>query len=96
MAVKSEEERALLYRDNNDAKIVFRQAQLAQLAGSRAALEALWKSYRAVYDRTNYIEGQPDEDFMSIEDFYTDGQKDYDGSTSASPIRLRHTRRANP
>jgi hypothetical protein len=95
MAVKSEEERAVLYREQNEARIVFRQNQIAQMQGSYAAFVELWKNYRVVYDVTNYIEGQPEEDFMAIEDYYTDGQKDYDGNASASSVRFRHARRPN-
>jgi len=92
MAAKTENERAILYRDNNDARIRYRHAQLAGLQGSHAAFVALWDNYRVVYDKTNYIEGQPEESFMAIEDFYTDGQKDY-GSLSGSTVRLPHVRR---
>ncbi len=95
MAVKTEEERALLYRRQNENRIAFRQNQMAQLQGSYEAFVELWKNYRVIYDPTNYIEGQPDEDFMAIEDYYTDDQKDIDGNASASAIRLRHARRPN-
>jgi hypothetical protein len=93
--VKSEDERAILYREQNDRRIAFRMSQLAALQGSFDALVELWRNYRIVYDPTNYIEGQPHEDFLAIEDYYTDGQKDYDGNASASAVHLKHARRPN-
>jgi hypothetical protein len=95
MPVKSEDERAILYREQNDARIAFRMSQLERLQGSYDALVELWRNYRVIYDVTNYIEGQPDEDFLAIEDYYTDGQRDYDGNPSASAVRLKHARRPN-
>jgi hypothetical protein len=80
--------KAILYRDQWDARIAFRANQLRRFSGSREAFRQLWDNYRAVYDRTNYIEGQPEEDFLTPYDI------DDDGSISASTVRLPHTRHA--
>jgi hypothetical protein len=85
MAYPTEDKRAVLYRDQWDARIAYRANQLRALSGSPEAFRALWRSYRAVYDRTNYIEGQPIEDFMSPYDV------DDDAAISASTVRLAHT-----
>jgi hypothetical protein len=94
MPVKTEEERALLYRANNDARVVYRMNQLAALQGDYTAFVELWENYRVVYDWTNYVAGE-DGDFLTIEDYYTDGLKDMDGNASASAVHLRHVRRPN-
>jgi hypothetical protein len=93
MPVKTENERALLYREQNDRRIEYRLNQLRQLQGNAAAFAELWKNYRVVYDATNYIEGEDwlrEEDFMAIFDYDND-----DGNISASRVHLRHVRRPN-
>ncbi|HSZ70237.1 MAG TPA: hypothetical protein VK756_07735 [Solirubrobacteraceae bacterium] len=93
MPVKSEDERAILYRNQNDARIAFRANQIRALAPDPAAFELLWRNYRKVYDPTNYIEGEDylrEEDFMAIFDYDND-----DGNISASQVHLRHVRRPN-
>jgi hypothetical protein len=84
----TDDERAVLYRDQWDARIAYRANQLRALQGSRDAVRALYASFRPVFDRTNYIEGQPYEDFMTVYDI------DDDPAISASQVRLPHTTHA--
>lgn len=86
MVALTEDERALLYREQWDRKIEYRANQIQQLAGDSNALAELWASYWPVYSGLNDI-GNPfigpyEGDFFCLFDV-----DDYeDGEASASQI----------
>lgn len=84
-----EEQRALAYRAQWDARIAFRATQLRALAGSPAEFERIWENYRVVYDPTNYIRNAESE-----QEFFTPYDVDDPPDYSSTEIRLRNTRHA--
>ncbi|MFZ1927386.1 MAG: hypothetical protein WAU42_14760 [Solirubrobacteraceae bacterium] len=81
----SEEQRALVFREQWAARIRYRYNQVRALAGSPSALHDLWDGVRPMYDPTNYI---PDAGEMGEGGFYTPLDLDADGSASGAGISL--------
>ena|ERR1700686_233637 len=89
MAVElSENEKAILFRNQWDARIAYRANQLRALSGSAAAFDDLWETYLPIYSPFNYIDGEEQVEFFTPFDVPDDGE------ISSSPIRLRGTRHA--
>ena len=88
---EEEEEKAILYRDNWDAKIIYRQNQLYAYQGSYAAYQALWEEWYGMYEPTNYINETPGNEGGWISPM----EYDQNGAISSSTVRLPFTRHAS-
>ena len=81
----SEEQRALVFREQWAARIRYRYNQVRALAGSPTALRSLWDDVLPMYEPTNYI---PNVGEMGEGGFYTPLDLDADGSLSGAGISL--------
>ena len=93
-----EQDKAVRYREETDARITYRGDILRRLRGSAMAFEALWDAMRPIFDKTNYIQtpgegGNPGAfDDGSYETPY---DIDQNGAIYSSPVRLRNARHAS-
>lgn len=91
---QEEEQKAIIYRNQWDARIAYRANQLRMLSGPPNEFERIWQNYRHVYDPTNYI--QANEEYT---EFFTPFDIDDSGGISKSEVKLRgakQSRRKEP
>jgi hypothetical protein len=92
--------RALLYREQWDAKIAFRSNQLRRFSGQAQAFDVLWENYGHIYRIDNFIAA-----FQSPEGGYeVPGEQgsylvpidiDDNGAISSTRVRVANTRHAS-
>lgn len=92
--------KALLYRQQWDAKIAFRANQLRRFAGQPAAFDALWENYGVIYRPDNYIGAYqtPDGGFEVPGEqgsYITPFDIDDNGAISSSRVNVRNARHAS-
>lgn len=87
---EDEERKAILYRQQWESRIQFRQNLIRRLQGQSGAFQLLWENWRVPYDPTNYIAEAPLEEGSYITPF----ELDQNGQISSTTIRLAGVRHA--
>lgn len=93
------EDRAVIYRNDTEARITYRGNQMRRLAGSWASFERLWGSVRPIFDKTNYIRPPASTEgpntLLDDGSYMTPYDIDCNGAISSSPVRVPNARHAS-